>query len=123
MQQLPTTNGTVGGEAHLAPPEATGRCLRSDAGTAEPVAEDGSTLVTVRLFARARDLVGSAEVTVSLPHEARVSDLRVALQTAYPALQPLASRLLIAVNSDYAADQQIIPAAAEVACFPPVSGG
>lgn len=77
----------------------------------------------MRLFARARDLAGAAEVTLSLPPEARVSDLRIALQTAYPALTPLAPRLLIAVNSDYAADAVVLPPGAEIACFPPVSGG
>jgi len=40
-----------------------------------------------------------------------------------PALGPLASRLLIAVNNEYARDDSTITMTDEVACFPPVSGG
>jgi molybdopterin synthase sulfur carrier subunit len=79
--------------------------------------------VEVRLFARARDAVGAERVTVELPAEARVGDLRAALAAGYPRLAPLAPSLLVAVGNEYAGDQAILGGQSEIACFPPVSGG
>jgi molybdopterin converting factor subunit 1 len=79
--------------------------------------------VKVLLFARARDLAGSGELTLELPASSTVASLREALKEAVPALQPLLPRLHIAVNNDYASEADVIPPHAEVACFPPVSGG
>ena len=79
--------------------------------------------VRVLLFAKARALAGRGEIEVDLADRATVGDLRKALHEGYPALQPLLPRLHVAINNDYAADVDVIPANAEVACFPPVSGG
>lgn len=78
---------------------------------------------TVLLFARASDLAGTHQVELSLPPEPCISDVRRVLVAQVPALQSLAGSLLIALNNKYAADKEKIPAGAEVACFPPVSGG
>ncbi len=77
----------------------------------------------VRLFARARDAAGADRVFLDLPETSRVSDLRTALVSQCPALAPLASRLLVAVGNDYADEETVLDPRAEVACFPPVSGG
>jgi molybdopterin synthase sulfur carrier subunit len=77
----------------------------------------------VRLFARARDAAGAERVTVDLPAQARVVDLRAALAADYPKLASLAPSLLVAVGNDYAGDQAILEQHSEIACFPPVSGG
>ncbi len=77
----------------------------------------------VRLFARARDAAGAERVTVDLPAEARVGDLRAALAAEYPRLAPLAPSLLVAVGNEYAGDQAVLGEDFEIACFPPVSGG
>ncbi|MBX3442582.1 MAG: MoaD/ThiS family protein [Planctomyces sp.] len=79
--------------------------------------------VRVLLFAKARDLAGASELALDLPEGATVQDLRRALEAAAPDLAPLSPRLHIAVNSRYAADGDVIPPGAELACFPPVSGG
>jgi molybdopterin converting factor small subunit len=79
--------------------------------------------VRVQLFAKARDLAGAEFVELELPEGARVGALRSELGRACPALAPLLPTLWIAVNLDYAGDDAIIPAPAEIACFPPVSGG
>ena len=78
---------------------------------------------TVLLFARAGDIAGRDRVEVELPPGARVADLRVCLLAAIPGLQQFAGTLFIAVNSSYAGDDMEIPEGAEIACFPPVSGG
>ncbi|QDU39873.1 molybdopterin synthase small subunit [Maioricimonas rarisocia] len=79
--------------------------------------------VSVQLFARARDLAGSERVSVDVPDDATVGDVRAALVREYPALEPIASSLLVAVDADYATDSKRLEQGQVVACFPPVSGG
>lgn len=80
-------------------------------------------LVEIRLFAVARHLVGTPSIAIDLPERATVGILRRSLGEAAPGLAPLLPKLLIAVDSDYADDDHIIPPGAEVAVIPPVSGG
>lgn len=78
--------------------------------------EDGSGLGTsVLLFAHLRETHGPA-VTVELPAGATVADLRRRLPFD-------AAGCRIAVNLAFADDADVIPAGAEVAVIPPVSGG
>ncbi|HET6327739.1 MAG TPA: MoaD/ThiS family protein [Planctomycetaceae bacterium] len=77
----------------------------------------------VRLFARARDAAGAERVTVELPEGASVADLRAALAAQSANLGALVPCLLFAVGTDYADDRVQLSPEADVACFPPVSGG
>jgi molybdopterin converting factor small subunit len=79
--------------------------------------------ITVKLFARARDLAGSERVSIELPATACVGDLKTELGVRFPEMSPLLPKWLVAVDNDYASDTVLLPANAEVACFPPVSGG
>ncbi len=79
--------------------------------------------VTVKLFARAKDLAGKETVEVDVPDSACVADLRSALVETVPAMAPLVSSLLIAIGNDYADDATPLTADSNLACFPPVSGG
>jgi molybdopterin converting factor subunit 1 len=79
--------------------------------------------VRVKLFAAARQQVGREVVHVELPDSATVADLRARLAAEFPALQSDASLLLVAVNHQYATDDVLLTADAEIAGFPPVSGG
>lgn len=81
------------------------------------------TTVTVRLFARARDLAGADFLAVDLPERATAADVRTALAARVPALESLLARCAIAVNEEFADDDLLIPRDAEVALLPPVSGG
>lgn len=80
-------------------------------------------IIHVRLFARARDLAGAEAVNVELPDGATVADLRRCLDADYPALAALLERSAIAVDNDFAEDSRVLPANAEAALLPPVSGG
>ena len=81
-------------------------------------------IVRVRLFAVARQRVGQEELQIEVPAAApTVADLRAALLGRYPALADVLPHVKVAVNSDYATDAAPLPAAAEVALIPPVSGG
>ncbi|HEX5272076.1 MAG TPA: MoaD/ThiS family protein [Gemmataceae bacterium] len=77
----------------------------------------------VRLFARAKDLAGADAVDVRLPDGATVGDLRRRLAADRPALAGLLPRCAVAVAGEFADDALPVPAGAEVALLPPVSGG
>lgn len=79
--------------------------------------------VTVRLFARARDLAGAEALALDLPAGATVADLRRRLAEERPGLRGLLGRCAVAVNGEFAEDGLTVPLRAEVALLPPVSGG
>jgi molybdopterin synthase catalytic subunit len=74
--------------------------------------------VTVRLFAMLRERAGTGSVTLELPEGARVRD-------ALDSLSGLAEGipLVMAVNREYASEEQVLGAGDELALIPPVSGG
>jgi molybdopterin converting factor subunit 1 len=80
--------------------------------------------ITVLFFATLRSLTGIKSVQLDLPSESSVSDLKVLVGDQFPQTIPtLRDSVLVSVNREYAQDDQIIPDGAEVALFPPVSGG
>jgi len=78
---------------------------------------------TVHLFARARDLAGSARLAIDLPEGATTLDLRRQILARVPSLAGLLERSALAVNGEFAADSLVLPPRAEIALLPPVSGG
>ena len=52
-----------------------------------------------------------------------IETTRAALEAAYPAIGGLLARSAVAIGNRYAADDADVPAAADVAIIPPVSGG
>ncbi len=81
---------------------------------------DTTVDITVRLFAAYADAVGASHTTVRVPEPATVGTLRTALASLSSRLPP---RPIIAVNAEYAGDEQRITERDEVAVIPPVSGG
>jgi molybdopterin converting factor subunit 1 len=79
--------------------------------------------VTVRLFARLRDLVGNDELVRDAPAGATVRTIWEALVREYPAIAPYAEIMSCAVNADYARMTTAVDDGDEVAFLPPVSGG
>jgi len=80
-------------------------------------------LVTVRLFARLRELAGRAEMRKELPEDATVRQAWDAVIAECPALAAYGSSLSAAVNADYARFTAPLKDGDEVAFLPPVSGG
>jgi molybdopterin synthase catalytic subunit/molybdopterin converting factor small subunit len=74
--------------------------------------------VTVRLFAMLRERAGANEVALELREGARVADAIAALGGVADGLP-----LVMAVNREYAADDQVLAPGDELALIPPVSGG
>ena len=79
--------------------------------------------VTVRLFARLRDLVGTGELRRDIPGGGTVASVWEALVREYPHVAPYAQSMSCAVNADYARMTTPLKEGDEVAFLPPVSGG
>jgi molybdopterin converting factor subunit 1 len=79
--------------------------------------------VQIRLFARAREIAGAEVVTVRVQEGATVKMIREQLALDFPALANLLVRCALAVDGEFADDAQLVPARAEIAVLPPVSGG
>ena len=79
--------------------------------------------ISIKLFARAKDLAGREQVELELPDNPTGGDVREALGKAFPGLLGLLPRCALAVNNEFADDSTPIPPVAEVALLPPVSGG
>ena len=79
--------------------------------------------VEVKLFAGAKQTAGRDTLSLALPDNATIADVRRALSEQLPALEPLVRRAMFSINLDYANDKTSVPANAEIACIPPVSGG
>ncbi len=77
----------------------------------------------MRLFARARELAGFDTQTMTLTEPTTCRVLLDRLIASAPALGPLAGHLLIAVNGEFRPLDAPLTGPAEVAFFPPVSGG
>jgi molybdopterin converting factor subunit 1 len=79
--------------------------------------------VTVRLFARLRDLAGSGELAREVPAPATVETVWRALVADMPELADYERTMSVAVNADYSKMSARVSEGDEVAFLPPVSGG
>lgn len=79
--------------------------------------------VNLLFFATLKDLAGTRHTEVELEPGTDVAALKAWLPERFPKLRPALTSVLVSVNREYAFDQDVIPEGAEVALFPPVSGG
>jgi molybdopterin converting factor subunit 1 len=79
--------------------------------------------VTVKLFARLRDIAGAPELSRELAAGSTVGGLWRELTAEFPALAPYERSISTAVNADYARMDATVRDGDEVAFLPPVSGG
>lgn len=79
--------------------------------------------ITVLFFATFRDKAGTNRTELEIPEGTTIDGLRAILSEKYPGLASLADHALASINKEYAFAEQEIPDGAEVAWFPPVSGG
>lgn len=79
--------------------------------------------VTVRLFARLRDVAGSSELVREVPPDATVAQVWSAIIEEFPALAAYGASISSAVNADYAKMDAAVHDGDEIAFLPPVSGG
>ena len=79
--------------------------------------------VKLLLFATLRDRAGAKSIELDIPAELTVQGLKDKISQEYPNLKESMSSVLITINREYAFDDAVIPPNAELAMFPPVSGG
>jgi molybdopterin converting factor subunit 1 len=80
-------------------------------------------LVTVRLFARLREIAGAPDLRLELGDGATVRDAWNTLVQQFGPMAPFTSSVSCAVNEDYARMTATLRDGDEVAFLPPVSGG
>jgi molybdopterin converting factor subunit 1 len=78
--------------------------------------------VEIILFGITKEIIGKDKLTIDLQEDSKVIQVMEKLYADYPKLKNLKS-LLVAVNSEYAEDEQILSEKDEIALIPPVSGG
>ncbi|PYQ99206.1 MAG: molybdopterin converting factor subunit 1 [Acidobacteria bacterium] len=79
--------------------------------------------VTVRLFARLRDIAGVSELARDLAPGATIGDVWRQLAREFPELARYERSISSALNADYARMDQRVSDGDEIAFLPPVSGG
>jgi len=79
--------------------------------------------VTLLFFATLRERAGVNRANMELPPQATVSMLKDQLVKEFPALKASLPTLLVAINNEFSFEDDEIPDGAEIALFPPVSGG
>jgi molybdopterin converting factor subunit 1 len=79
--------------------------------------------ITILFFATLKDLAGARKLELEVEDGLRVADLKVLLVARSPRLAQAISSTLVSINREFAFEEDIIPSGAEVALFPPVSGG
>jgi molybdopterin converting factor subunit 1 len=79
--------------------------------------------VKLLFFATLRDRAGTRSMELDVPADLTVQGLKDKLSHEFPNLKESMSSVLITINREYAFDDAVIPPNAELAMFPPVSGG
>jgi molybdopterin converting factor subunit 1 len=79
--------------------------------------------VKLLFFATLRDRAGTKSVELDIPPDLTIQGLKDKISSEYPSLKESMSSVLITINREYAFDDALIPQNAELAMFPPVSGG
>lgn len=79
--------------------------------------------ITVRLFARLRDIAGSGELVRDAAGGDTVREVWAELVAEFPELSPFEKSISCAVNADYSRFTAAVADGDEVAFLPPVSGG
>jgi molybdopterin synthase sulfur carrier subunit len=79
--------------------------------------------VTVRLFARLRDLAGTGELIREVPPSSTAQAVWNDLVLEWPGLREYEKTISVAVNAEYARMTADVRDGDEVAFMPPVSGG
>lgn len=79
--------------------------------------------IKLLFFATIRDRAGAKSMELEIPENLTVQGLKDKLAQEYPNLKESMKSVLVTIEREYAFDDAVIPANAELAMFPPVSGG
>jgi molybdopterin synthase catalytic subunit len=79
--------------------------------------------VKLLFFANLKNIVSKSKVDLDLPDGANVLQLREIILGIYPQLNEVFPNVIVSINQEFAFEDDLIPDGAEIAFFPPVSGG
>jgi len=79
--------------------------------------------IKVLFFATLRDHAKTKSIELDIPVGITVSELKDRIVHQFPALQGPMDSVVLSINREFAFDENPVPDGAEVALFPPVSGG
>ena len=79
--------------------------------------------IKILFFATLRDRAGTKSLDIEIPDDTTVQGLKNRIARDFPNLKQSMESIVISINREFAFDESIVPANAEVAMFPPVSGG
>ena len=79
--------------------------------------------IKLLFFATIRDRAGMKSLELDIPTDLTILQLKEKIGVDYPNLKESMKSVLITINREYAFDEAVIPLNAEIALFPPVSGG
>lgn len=82
-----------------------------------------SNRAKVLFFANLREKTGVHEIMVEFKDGAMVSDIKTMLLDMYPKLKTYKDTIIVAMDHEFAFDEYHVKDGAEIALFPPVSGG
>jgi molybdopterin converting factor subunit 1 len=80
-------------------------------------------MVKVLFFATLTEKARTRQTEIDLPEGTTIAQLKGLVIKRYPELDGMLGHCLASINHNYQADDSEIPTDAEVAFFPPVSGG
>ena len=79
--------------------------------------------IKLLFFATIRDRAGTKSMEIDIPADMTIQGLKDKISTDFPNLKDSMKSVLITINREYAFDEAVVPPNAEIALFPPVSGG
>lgn len=79
--------------------------------------------ITLLFFATLRERAGTKSLVLEVPQGMTVRALKDQLAQDFPNLKDSMSSVLVTIEREYAFDEAVLPLGAEIAFFPPVSGG
>jgi molybdopterin converting factor small subunit len=79
--------------------------------------------IRIKLFAAAKETVGTDILEMNVPPGATIADARTAAITAIPQLRNIITHSLWAIGAEYVPDTTPISETSDIALIPPVSGG
>jgi molybdopterin converting factor subunit 1 len=77
----------------------------------------------ILFFATLRDKTGVRETTIEFPQGTNISAIKAMILEMYPNLSQNMESIIVAMNHEFAFDENVVLNGAEIAFFPPVSGG
>lgn len=79
--------------------------------------------ITLLFFAHLKEISGVNQISLALPEGATILDVKNRLLEVYPQFDKVLPTAIFAIDREFAFDEDPVTDGAEVAIFPPVSGG